>query len=86
MTAEILQREVVNSHAASAPVVFDTPQCIEFWAMAWSKHTAADPQPTGYLFWVTSTGSWHYITKGSAIDCTAFEVPANVAAQLKGCR
>lgn len=54
--------------------------------MAWSEHTDAAPQPTGYLFAASARGFWHYITQGSAIDCTANGVPADIAVMLRGCR
>ncbi|GAB2452924.1 hypothetical protein [Nocardia tengchongensis] len=54
--------------------------------MAWSQHTDAAPQPTGYLFQASTQGFWHYVTQGSAIDCAASGVPADIAATLRGCR
>ncbi|MGW5109595.1 hypothetical protein [Nocardia sp. NPDC004123] len=86
VTPAILQQTAVNSHASTGPLEFKQPQCVQGWAMAWSKQTTANPQPSGYLFRATSTGTWRYITVGSAIDCTTFGVPHDVAVQLKGCR
>ncbi|MEV6429185.1 hypothetical protein [Nocardia sp. NPDC051463] len=86
VTRQQLQQVLEADHGSSAPVVLGEPQCKESWAMAWSEHTDVAPQPTGYLFAVSSQGFWHYITQGSAIDCTANGVPADIATMLRGCR
>ncbi|WP_328403767.1 hypothetical protein [Nocardia sp. NBC_00403] len=85
-TPQQLQQVLEASRASSVPIVLGQPQCKEHWAMAWSEHTDAAPQPTGYLFAASVQGFWHYITQGSAIDCTANGVPADIAVMLRGCR
>ncbi|WP_433191976.1 hypothetical protein ACQP1G_24855 [Nocardia sp. CA-107356] len=86
MTRQQLQQVLDASRVSSVPIVLGEPQCKEYWAMAWSEHTDAAPQPTGYLFQVSSQGFWQYITQGSAIDCIANGVRADIAVMLRGCR
>ncbi|MFE3189905.1 hypothetical protein ACFXHA_12920 [Nocardia sp. NPDC059240] len=86
VTAAILQQVAASAHASSVPVEFKQPQCVQGWALASSKSTPAAPQSSGYLFHATSPGAWRYITVGSAIDCTNFGMPHEVAAKLQGCR
>jgi len=84
-TRQQLQQVLEADRVSSGPIVLGEPQCKEHWAMAWTEHTDAAPQPTGYLFAASSQGFWHYVTHGSAIDCTAYGVPADIAVMLRGC-
>ncbi|MFX0575294.1 hypothetical protein [Nocardia nepalensis] len=86
-TRQELQQVLVASRVSSVPIVLGEPQCKQHWAMAWSEHTDVAPQPTGYLFQVSSQGFWNYVAQGSAIDCSShYGVPADIAATLRGCR
>ncbi|GAB2451595.1 hypothetical protein [Nocardia tengchongensis] len=86
VTRQQPQQVLDASRVPSGPIVLGEPQCKKYWAMAWSQHTDAAPQPTGSLFQVSSQGFSHLLTQGTAIDCTANGVPADIAVMLRVCR
>lgn len=85
ITRDFAHQILVNS-GITPKIVLDEPQCVQSWAMVWSQHTDAAPQPTGYLLHPSVQGFWNLVAQGSSIDCGHYLVPAEVAAQLKGCR